>query len=101
MDFTKKQKKAINCLLVSLIKVDGMTDVVEAITLYEINNHLKISINESEDSLKMDFADCKAVIHEMDELEQRIIRKFFDHMAATNGVVEDVEQKFINSIFEK
>ncbi len=101
MDFTKNQRKAINCLLVDLMKVDGVTDVFEAVTLYEINNHLKISINESQDSLKMDFVDCRQIIQSMDELSQRIVRKFFDHMAGTNGVVEDVEQKFINSIFEK
>lgn len=101
MEFTIKQKKAINCLLVDLMKVDGLTDVFEAVTLYEINNRLKISVNESRESLKMDFIDCKHIIQSMDELEQRIVRKFLYHMASTNGVVEDVEQTFINSIFEK
>ena len=100
MDFTTLEKKAINCLLVKIMKADGITDISEALTLYEINNHIKLSINESEESLKMDFEECKEVIKSMEIYKKKVTREYFNHMAITDGKVDKAEQDIINDIFE-
>jgi len=100
MNFTKIEKKAINYLLVKLMKADGITDINEALTLYEISNLIKLSINESQESLKMDYEECKKVINSMEAYNKRVTREYFNHMAATDGNVAKSEQDMINDIFE-
>jgi len=81
------------------MKVDGVTDVSEAITLYEINNYIKLSVNESDESLKMTFEDSKEIINSMDKLKKKITKDYFYHMANTDGLFDKLEQDMINEIF--
>ncbi len=99
MEFTTDEKKAINCLLVNLMKIDGKTDVSEAVTLYEINRITKLSINESTVSLKMGFEECKEILLSMESYKRRIAKNYFEHMAETDGLVKEVESDYIYKIF--
>ena len=99
MDFTANERMAINFLLVKLMKSDGKTDTNEAITLYEINNHIKVSINESDKSLKMNYDECKGIINSMEGYKRQIAKGYFDHMAKIDGEVANVEQEIINDLF--
>jgi len=100
MNFNTLEKKAINFLLVKLMKVDGITDISEALTLYEINNHIKLSINESNESLKMDYAECKGIVGSMELYNKNVAKEYFMHMASTDGEVDKAEWDLINDIFK-
>ncbi|MCK5847290.1 MAG: hypothetical protein KAG84_07620 [Bacteroidales bacterium] len=99
MDYTVIEKKAINSLLVRLMKVDGVTDLSEAITLFEINNHIKLSINDSTESLKMSYEECKIILREMDSYKKNVAKDYFNHMAKTDGAFDNMEKDMINDIF--
>ncbi len=99
MKFTRQEKEAINYLLSELMKADGHTDVNEAVTLYEINRRLRISINEAEESLSMSFEESKTIVQNMNIDKKRYVLNLLNQMAATDGNVDFTEKELIKSIF--
>lgn len=99
MDYTTEEKKVINCLLVHLIKIDGKTDLSEAVTLFKINEFLGTNINEADSSLNMDMEYCKKVISNLEPVKKSAVKDLFEQMANTDGSFDKLEYNYISELF--
>jgi uncharacterized tellurite resistance protein B-like protein len=82
-----------------LIKVDGKTDISEAITLYKINEFLDININDADSSLNMDEEYCMNIIQNLEPIKKSAVKELFEQMANTDGHYDKVEVNFISNLF--
>ncbi len=99
MVFASKEKKAINCLIVKLMKADGHTDISEAIKLFEISKIIDININEADNSLQIPFDEAKVILQNMKPAKKEFVRNLFNEMAMSDGNVGNSENELISNIF--
>jgi uncharacterized tellurite resistance protein B-like protein len=99
MNYSSKEKEAINYFLVKLMKIDGHTKLSEAAILYEISNRIGINVNEAEESLSLSGQEAKQIIALMNTEQKEEVLGLFKQMAKVDGIDDPMENSLIAEVF--
>lgn len=101
MDFTTEEKKAINCIVIKLMRANGHTDLHEAAALFQISKLIGLSINEADDSLTMSFEEAKLILSKINPEKKAMANNLFNEMIYSDGIIEASEKFIFDKVFSQ
>lgn len=101
MDFTTEEKKAINCIVIKLMRANGHTDLHEAAALFQISKLIGLSINEADDSLTMSFEEAKLILSKINPEKKAMANNLFNEMIYSDGIIDASEKFIFDKVFSQ